>query len=194
MQFTLRCDERGEPAADELASSFVTDGAEQAFMRNPAQAAKLLTDEAIAAAPNDEARRRLRLLRDMKNPEPEPVDLATAKAARVFLSDARWTKAEVGWGKVARNRYWFHPGQWEGALLKLGGEVFAKASTRTRSPSSSFRSVETGKLFPPPSASAMALRPRAPPFSPSSATAGKSSAQSCSAPAKKKPCASTSPA
>lgn len=126
MQFTLRCDERGEPAADELASSFVTDGAEQAFMRNPAQAAKLLTDEAIAAAPNDEARRRLRLLRDMKNPEPEPVDLATAKAARVFLSDARWTKAEVGWGKVARNRYWFHPGQWEGALLKLGGEVFAK--------------------------------------------------------------------
>jgi hypothetical protein len=96
------------------------------LMRDPAQAEKLLTDDAIAAAPTEESRRRLRLLRAMREPEPEPIDLTTTEAARVFLSDARWSKAEVGWGKVARNRYWFIPGTWQGMLLKLRGEVFAK--------------------------------------------------------------------
>ncbi len=126
MQFTVRCNERGEPIVDELAADWASNTAEQAFMRDPEQAAKLLTDAAIAAAPNDEVRRRLRLLRAMQKPEPEPVDLTTAKAARVFLSDARWTKAEVGWGKIARNRFWFNQGQWEGAFLKLDGQVFDK--------------------------------------------------------------------
>lgn len=43
-----------------------------------------------------------------------------------FLSDARWIKAEVGWGEVVRNRYSFNQGQWEGLLLKIDDQVFGK--------------------------------------------------------------------
>ena len=123
--FSVTCNERGEPSTEFLANRIV-DTTEQTLMREPAQAGKLLTEEAIASAASEETRRRLRLLRAMQNPEPEPIDLTTAKAPRVFLSDARWTKAEVGWGKVARNRYWFNQGQWEGLLLNIKGEVFGK--------------------------------------------------------------------
>jgi len=120
--FTFRCDENGEPDA----SAFIVDWIEQTLMRNPAQAANLLTDEAITAAPSNEIRRRLELLRAMRAPEPEPIDLTNTDATRVYVSDARWSKAEVGWGKVVRNRYWFNPGQWQGMLLKLNGDVFSK--------------------------------------------------------------------
>ncbi len=123
--FTFKCNARGEPDTVFFAEPMVGT-AEQTLMRDPAQAEKLLTEEAIAAAPSEEARRRLRLLRAMKGPESEPVDLATTNAERVFLSDARWTKAEVGWGKVVRNRFSFNPGQWEGMLIKIGGTVFDK--------------------------------------------------------------------
>ncbi len=124
--FSFRCNARGEPDAAEFVAASTLEEAEQTLMRDPARAAKLLTAEAIAAAPTEEARRRLRLLRTMSEPEPEPVDLANSAATRALLSDARWTKAEVGWGKVARNRYWFNEGAWEGMLLKLNGTVFAK--------------------------------------------------------------------
>jgi hypothetical protein len=125
-EFSFPCNERGEPAADELISNWTLNAAEQALMRDPTRAEKLLSDQAIIAVPSEEVRRQLRLLRAMREPEPEPVDLTTSEAARVFLSDARWTKAEVGWGKVARNRYWFNQGQWEGVLLKINGEAFDK--------------------------------------------------------------------
>jgi len=125
-RLTFQCDQQGVPDAASLIANRAVNVAEQMLMRNPAEAKKLLTDEAIAAAPTDEARRRLRLLSALQNPEPKPVDLVTTKSARAFLSDARWTKAEVGWGKVARNRYWFIPGQWQGVLLQLNGEVFDK--------------------------------------------------------------------
>ena len=123
---TLHCDEHGEPLADELASTWIVEAAEQTLMRDPASAEKLLTGEAIMSAPGDEARRRLHLLSEMREIRTEFVDLTETLAGRVFLSDARWTKAEVGWGKVARNRYWFNEGQWEGMLLKINGEVFDK--------------------------------------------------------------------
>ncbi|HZJ15060.1 MAG TPA: NPCBM/NEW2 domain-containing protein [Chthoniobacteraceae bacterium] len=126
IELPFQCNKNGEPDVSVFSIDQTVDSAEQMLMRDPAQAEKLLTDDAIAAAPTEESRRRLRLLRAMREPEPEPIDLTTTHAARVFLSDARWSKAEVGWGKVARNRYWFIPGRWQGMLLKLHGEVFAK--------------------------------------------------------------------
>ncbi len=90
------------------------------------EALPLVSDAALAAAPTDEARRQLRLLRTTQEPAVAPVDLTATDGRRVFVSDARWTTAEVGWGKVCRNRYWFNPGQWEGLLLKLGNRAFAK--------------------------------------------------------------------
>ena len=64
-RFTFQCNERGEPDPGFLASR-IADDAEQMLLRDPAQTQKLLTDEAIATAPNEEARRRLRLLGDGK--------------------------------------------------------------------------------------------------------------------------------
>jgi endo-alpha-N-acetylgalactosaminidase len=95
-------------------------------MRDPDAAAKLLTDAAIAAAPTAEARKGLQILRHMADPEPQPVDLTTNPARSLYLSDAAWTKASVGWGKVARNRYCFNRGQWEGMLLMIDGKVYGK--------------------------------------------------------------------
>lgn len=126
LALTFHCNENGEPDAAGFIADRTIDAAENALMRNPAAAEKLLTAEAIAAAPTEETRRRLRLLRAMIEPEPEPVNLATTETAHVFLSDARWTKAEVSWGKVSRNRYSFNEGRWEGMLLKLNGVVFDK--------------------------------------------------------------------
>ena len=123
--FTFKCDAQGKPDAEFLAERMV-DNAEQTLMRTPAQAEKLLTEEAIAAAPSEEVRRRLRLLSAMQSPEPEPIELSTTNADRVFLSDARWTRAEVGWGKIVRNRYSFNQGQWEGMLIKIHDKVFDK--------------------------------------------------------------------
>jgi hypothetical protein len=125
-RFSIQCNENGEVDAANFIANWTVEAAEQSLMRTPAMATKLLTEEVITAAPTEEARRRLRLLRTMTQPEPESTDLTTTTATRVFLSDARWTKAEVGWGKVMRNRYDFTEGRWQGVLLKLNGEVFNK--------------------------------------------------------------------
>ncbi len=123
---TLRCDSQGVPITEGIEAERVVTAVERALMENPASAAKLLSDERIAAEPDPEVRRQLKLLRAMQSPAPEPVDLTTATAASVFLSDARWTSAKVGWGKVVRNRYYFNEGLWEGMLFKIGGQVFDK--------------------------------------------------------------------
>ncbi|MES2476493.1 MAG: NPCBM/NEW2 domain-containing protein [Verrucomicrobiota bacterium] len=124
-RFTFECNARGEPETDFLSVRAV-DLAEQALMRDPAQAKKFLTDEAILASKDGEIRRRLRLLDAMRKPDPEPIDLTSATSGRAYLSDARWTQAEVGWGKVTRNRYSFSRERWEGLFLKMDGEVFGK--------------------------------------------------------------------
>jgi NPCBM/NEW2 domain len=123
---TLRRNDTGEFLTDELLTDWTVGPAQQAYMRDPAQAARLLSAEALATAPNAEARRRLQLLQAMQDPAPEPIDPTISEAPRLYLSDAAWTSAAVGWGKVVRNRYWFNPNQWEGALLQLNGQVFNK--------------------------------------------------------------------
>lgn len=125
-RLTFQCDETGLPDAGHLLATRAGSAAEQAFMRDPAKARSLWTDDAIAAAPNDETRRRLRILRSLSQPPSEPVDLARTDRARVPLSDAQWTKAGVGWGDVERNRFWFQPGRWEGVFLQIKGQVFEK--------------------------------------------------------------------
>lgn len=123
---TFRCDAGGAPDAAALGTRLTLSSAEQALMRDPATGAKFLTDVAIAAAPTAEARTGLQALRGMTDPEPTPVNLLSSSASSLYLSDAAWSKASVGWGKVARNRYWFNRGQWEGMLLMIDGKVFAK--------------------------------------------------------------------
>ncbi len=54
------------------------------------------------------------------------VDLQKTEESEVFLSDARWKKALVGWGKPARNHYYFDRNIRDGVLLHAGGKFHAK--------------------------------------------------------------------
>jgi len=47
---------------------------------------------------------KMEILQDILN-SPKPVDPKTCVDAQLFLSDAKWEKASVGWEKVARNYY-----------------------------------------------------------------------------------------
>jgi len=47
---------------------------------------------------------KLEMLQDILN-QPKPIDPKTAVASKLFLSDAKWEKASVGWEKVARNYF-----------------------------------------------------------------------------------------
>jgi NPCBM/NEW2 domain len=85
----------------------------------------LVTDQAIAAAPTEEAKRKLRVLRAVLDP-PAPIDLASVATDTAYLSDATWTDARVGWGQVARNHNWFDKRIQNGVFLFLRGKFYDK--------------------------------------------------------------------
>lgn len=119
-------DAAGNPTAPQLFQwPWIVDRAEKAVARREAGARALLTEAAIAQAPSSEERRMLQVLRDTIEPVP-PIDLATATGASVYLSDAVWVDAKVGWGNVARNRTWFDEKIQNGVLLMLAGQFFDK--------------------------------------------------------------------
>ena len=124
-EFRLGFDARGIPATAPLNAGWVVDRAERAVMTRRTEARRLLSDQAIAAATSPESARKLRVLRDVLDP-PTPIDLAKARGDRVFLSDAAWTSARVGWGQVARNHFWFDDRIQNGVFLTLGGRFYDK--------------------------------------------------------------------
>jgi hypothetical protein len=97
--------------------------AEKAVMKKEGGARALLTDESISRAPSPQEQRMLRVLRGAIEPPPI-IDLGKVTAASASLSDAGWTDAKVGWGKVARNFYWFDEKIQNGVFLQLGGQFF----------------------------------------------------------------------
>lgn len=99
--------------------------AEEAVLKRERGARALLTDDAIALAPTLQEQRMLRVLRAAIAPPPT-IDLGNVTAESAFLSDAAWTDAKVGWGKVARNFYWFDEKIQNGVFLQLGGQFFDK--------------------------------------------------------------------
>ena len=54
----------------------------------------------------------------------EPVDIDTCTGQKLYLSDTKWDKAYVGWGKVARN--YFSLESENGFFLMLKGKLFSK--------------------------------------------------------------------
>jgi tetratricopeptide (TPR) repeat protein len=58
--------------------------------------------------------------------EIRPVDLAQVSGNAVFLSDARWTSAKVGWGAPVRNHAWFDERSPQGFVLIVHGRLYAK--------------------------------------------------------------------
>ncbi len=98
--------------------------AEKALLKNELRSRALLSDESIARA-SEADQRLLRVLRGTLDPA-EPADLAAISSETAWLSDARWTEATVGWGKVARNHGMFDSKQHQSLFLMLGGQIFEK--------------------------------------------------------------------
>ena len=120
-RYVFKCDPEGMPSLGFLYDRLVV-AAEQAVLRDPTKADLLLSDRAVAAAPDETTRAQLRLLRELRRPQPAPTDLATVRAGVFSLADAKWTAAKVGWGQPARNRF----GSNDAVLLKIDGQLFAK--------------------------------------------------------------------
>lgn len=123
--FSLNYDISSGPNVAALNAEWIVDRAESAVMKRCPDAQTFVDDAALAAAPTPEAARKLRLLHSVLNPVP-PFDLRTVSGDSAYLSDAAWTEAKVGWGKVARNYFWFDQNIQNGVFLMLGGEFFDK--------------------------------------------------------------------
>lgn len=109
----------------EIEWPWIVEQAEAAVMKRSADAGRFVTDAAIAAAPSAADQRRLRVLRAVLQP-PAPRELAQVDGDRVHLSDVAWTDARVGWGRPARNHYWFDDRIQQGVFLLLGGQLIEK--------------------------------------------------------------------
>ena len=66
---------------------------------------------------------KLRILKDLVSP-PKPQNLTTSKADSLYLSDAKWEEAYVGWEKVARN--YFTIEKESKFFLELNGVLYPK--------------------------------------------------------------------
>lgn len=122
-EFPLSFDSSSMPDIATLNAEWLVDRAELAVMQARPEARTFVDEVAIAAAPTLEAARKLRVLRTVLDPA-TPFDLQTVPGDTAFLSDVVWTEAQVGWGKVARNHYWFDEHIQNGVLLKLGGQFY----------------------------------------------------------------------
>jgi hypothetical protein len=124
-EFPLSYDSSSTPDVAALNAEWLVDRAELAVMEARPDAREFTDDATIAAAPAPEAARKLRLLRTVLEPV-TPYDLGTVSGDTAFLSDAAWTAAQVGWGRVARNHYWFDEHIQNGVLLRIGGQFYDK--------------------------------------------------------------------
>ncbi len=148
LQFTVGAD--GVPKVDQLNDLWITQRAEGAVMRREAIAGSFLTAEAIAEAHTPDVQRKLKTLRDVLNP-PTPTDLRSSDAHEVFLSDAAWKSAKVGWGEVARNHFWFDRRFRTASFSPWQDSSTRKASTRIPPPSLFMIWTKSGKHSVPPS-------------------------------------------
>ena len=123
--FPLSFDNSFAPDIAALNAEWLVDRAELAVMQSRPEARNFVDDAIIAAAPTPEAAHALRVLRAVLEPA-APFDLRTVTGDSAFLSDSIWTGAEVGWGQMARNHFWFDARNQNGVLLKLGDKFFNK--------------------------------------------------------------------
>ena len=113
------------PDVAALNAEWLVDRAELAVRNASPEAHDWVSDAAIAQAPTPEAARKLRVLRAVLE-APAPLDLSAVTNNRVFLSDAVWTEAKVGWGEVTRNHFWLGEAERGGVMLYVNGTFFDK--------------------------------------------------------------------
>jgi hypothetical protein len=61
------------------------------------------------------------------------------RSEHVFLSDAVWTDARVGWRQVARNSFWFDDRFRNGVFLQLAGRFYDEGLYAHSPPRYTFR-------------------------------------------------------
>lgn len=120
-RFALAYATSGVPDVTGLNAEWIVNRAEAAVMHGRADARTL----AAVTAPTPEAAEKLRVLREVLDP-PAAVALRAVTADSAYLSDAVWTDAQVGWGHLARNYFWFDTNIQNGVFLTLGGQFFDK--------------------------------------------------------------------
>ena len=123
--FHLILDESGQPNVSTLNSQWLVSRVEDAVLQGDPTAKKLTSAASIAAAPTPEVAAKLSILAEILNP-PEPLDLASTTENSVYLSDAKWVSANVGWSQVARNHYDLKKDSRDNVFLQLGGKFYAK--------------------------------------------------------------------
>ena len=123
--FHLKVDRDGGPNLAELNAGHLVSQAESAVIVNASNAAQLVSQAAIDGAPTAEAKAKLQVLSELLAP-PAPIDLATTPRETVYLSDAKWLSAKVGWRDVARNHYDRDKQHRNSIFLELQGQFYAK--------------------------------------------------------------------
>jgi hypothetical protein len=123
-QFRFTCNSVGVPDVASLNGEWLVQRAETAVTQRQPEARAMLTAE-LPSSYGKEIHGKLQVLRDILEP-PTPFDLATVKGDQAYLSDAAWLDAKVGWGRVARNHYWFDAQVQNGVFLTLDGQFYEK--------------------------------------------------------------------
>ena len=124
-QMNIEFDVDGKPDSAALNANWIVDRAEQAVITGDARADEMLPRRSNRERPTLESKRKLRLLQAVLHP-PQPINLATVRDNDVFISDVIWKDAKVGWGKPARNHYWFDDQIRDAVLLNVGGQFYEK--------------------------------------------------------------------
>lgn len=84
--------------------------------------------------PSSVPARKLRHLVSLADGEAEPIHLKSVATNEVFLSDAAWASANVGWGRPSRNQY-YHDRNLRDALFLEPGETFFEKGLYAHAPS-----------------------------------------------------------
>lgn len=121
------CNTKAEPDAGGLTGIWLIRRAEQALLAGDSEKAKTLANTALTRKDiNGPSKQVLQHLLRLCAPLPKPLALSEVAGDVVYLSDLVWESAQVGWGRPARNQYWFSPQLREAALLRLSGTVIEK--------------------------------------------------------------------
>lgn len=124
-EYHLTVNQQGEPNVAELNAAWLLGRVESAVLSNDPAAVELINRDVIQEAPTAEMRAKLQVLKELLDP-PDPIDLATAEQESVYLSDAKWLSAQVGWGSVARNIYDRERTRRNSIYLELKGRFYPK--------------------------------------------------------------------
>ncbi|HEY1110056.1 MAG TPA: NPCBM/NEW2 domain-containing protein, partial [Opitutaceae bacterium] len=121
----LTIDRARGPDLNDLQAQWSVVRAKRAIFAGDPEARRFLVDPELASDKTGQTRRGLAVLHGVVTP-PAPVELDRVTASRVYLSDAAWLEARVGWGEPTRNTFWFSDKFNRGIFLFLKDRLYDK--------------------------------------------------------------------